>query len=122
MEGWSPKRVVDLKWGSVAVANGHHAREGDYNTIPLQMTYTRSFLPSLNPIATPPFCQTARTDFTAAFKAYEEAGNGSKTIACLKYLLLAAMLSGSKINPFDSQASGNCGWASGMYVGGENNR
>ena len=49
--------------------------------------------------------QTARTEFTSAFKAYEEAGNTSKTIACLKYLLLAAMLSGSKINPFDSQVS-----------------
>ena len=28
---------------------------------------------------------------------------GAKTIACLKYLLLANMLSDSRINPFDSQ-------------------
>lgn len=32
---------------------------------------------------------TSLSEFQAAFKAYEEAGNGPKTILCLKYLLLA---------------------------------
>ena len=38
----------------------------------------------------------ARLEFLDAFKAYEEAGNGTKTIQCLKYLLLAGMLSDSR--------------------------
>jgi COP9 signalosome complex subunit 2 len=46
--------------------------------------------------------QRARVEFTAAFKAFEEAGNGPKTLGALRCLLLASMLSGSKLNPFDS--------------------
>lgn len=43
----------------------------------------------------------ALTDFYEAFKNYDEAGN-VRRIQCLKYLVLANMLSGSDINPFDS--------------------
>lgn len=46
---------------------------------------------------------TARNLFLDAFKSYEEAGDGQRTIACLQYHLLANMLSSSRINPFDSQ-------------------
>ena len=45
--------------------------------------------------------EAARVDFVAAFKAYEEAGQTAKAVACLKYQLLANMLSDSKLNPFD---------------------
>lgn len=44
----------------------------------------------------------AQTDFFEAFKCYDEAGSDSR-INCLKYLVLANMLAGSQINPFDSQ-------------------
>ena len=39
--------------------------------------------------------------FTQAFRAFDEAGD-ARRIACLKYLVLACMLSGSSINPFDT--------------------
>ena len=45
---------------------------------------------------------SARRDFFEAFKSYDEAGDPSR-IRCLKYLVLANMLMGSKINPFTSQ-------------------
>jgi len=45
----------------------------------------------------------ARVEFLEAFKAYEEAGLAERTLACLRYMLLANMLSASRINPFDSQ-------------------
>jgi COP9 signalosome complex subunit 2 len=45
----------------------------------------------------------AYAEFLEAFKAYMEASNSSKTISCLKYMLLANMLSDNRINPFDSQ-------------------
>jgi COP9 signalosome complex subunit 2 len=45
----------------------------------------------------------ARVEFLEAFKAYEEAGLADRTLACLRYMLLANMLSASRINPFDSQ-------------------
>jgi COP9 signalosome complex subunit 2 len=44
----------------------------------------------------------AQTDFFEAFKNYDEAGSPQR-IQCLKYLVLANMLSDSEINPFDSQ-------------------
>lgn len=40
--------------------------------------------------------------FFQAFKNYDEAGHPAR-IQCLKYLVLANMMSRSKINPFDSQ-------------------
>eukprot|EP00029_Vermamoeba_vermiformis_P005475 TRINITY_DN1913_c0_g1_i1.p1 TRINITY_DN1913_c0_g1~~TRINITY_DN1913_c0_g1_i1.p1 ORF type:complete len:464 (-),score=167.38 TRINITY_DN1913_c0_g1_i1:147-1487(-) len=45
----------------------------------------------------------ANTDFFEAFKNYDDAGARSDSVKCLKYLVLANMLSGSKINPFDEQ-------------------
>ncbi|CBY11522.1 unnamed protein product [Oikopleura dioica] len=44
----------------------------------------------------------AHTDFFEAFKCFDEAGS-PRRISCLKYLVLANMLSSSDINPFDSQ-------------------
>eukprot|EP00761_Pharyngomonas_kirbyi_P012924 gb/GECH01012951.1/.p1 GENE.gb/GECH01012951.1/~~gb/GECH01012951.1/.p1 ORF type:complete len:480 (+),score=142.08 gb/GECH01012951.1/:1-1440(+) len=43
----------------------------------------------------------AATDFFEAFKSYDEAGV-ERRIDCLKYLVLANMLSNSDINPFDA--------------------
>ncbi|KDO26730.1 hypothetical protein SPRG_07895 [Saprolegnia parasitica CBS 223.65] len=44
----------------------------------------------------------ARSDFFEGFKSYDEAGE-PRRLQCLKYLVLANMLSDSKINVFDSQ-------------------
>lgn len=44
----------------------------------------------------------AQQDFFQAFRNYDEAGSG-KRIQVLKYLVLAHMLTGNEINPFDSQ-------------------
>lgn len=44
----------------------------------------------------------AQQDFFDAFKNYDEAGSPQR-IQCLKYLVLANMLTESEINPFDSQ-------------------
>ncbi|KAL6563733.1 COP9/signalosome complex subunit Csn2 [Orobanche gracilis] len=44
----------------------------------------------------------AATDFFEAFRNYDEAGN-HRRIQCLKYLVLANMLMGSEVNPFDGQ-------------------
>jgi COP9 signalosome complex subunit 2 len=41
----------------------------------------------------------ATESFSAAFRCFDEAGDGRR-IKCLKYLVLATMLSGSAINPF----------------------
>uniref|UniRef100_A0A7S3V278 PCI domain-containing protein n=1 Tax=Aplanochytrium stocchinoi TaxID=215587 RepID=A0A7S3V278_9STRA len=46
--------------------------------------------------------EKARTDFFEAFKNYDEAGD-PRRINCLKYLVLANMLTRSKINPFEGQ-------------------
>merc|ERR1719272_2629069 len=46
--------------------------------------------------------EMARNDFFEAFKNYDEAGVSRRT-TCLKYLVLATMLTNSDINPFDSQ-------------------
>lgn len=46
--------------------------------------------------------EDAQTDFFEAFKNYDEAGSPQR-IQCLKYLVLANMLTVSQINPFDSQ-------------------
>ena len=46
--------------------------------------------------------ESARRDFFEAFKSYDEAGDQAR-MRCLKYLVLANMLMGSKINPFTSQ-------------------
>jgi len=43
----------------------------------------------------------ANTAFIEAFRNYDEAGARTECVACLKYLVLANMLSGSNINPFD---------------------
>lgn len=45
--------------------------------------------------------EAAHSDFFEAFKNYDEAGN-ARRIQCLKYLVLANMLSLSDIDPFDS--------------------
>ena len=44
----------------------------------------------------------AQSDFFESFRNYDEAGSLQR-IQVLKYLVLATMLSGSNINPFDSQ-------------------
>jgi COP9 signalosome complex subunit 2 len=44
----------------------------------------------------------AQTDFFESFRNYDEAGD-LRRIQVLKYLLLTTMLTGSAINPFDSQ-------------------
>jgi len=46
--------------------------------------------------------EKARNDFFEAFKNYDEAGV-QRRVQCLKYLVLASMLTNSDINPFDSQ-------------------
>jgi COP9 signalosome complex subunit 2 len=46
--------------------------------------------------------ESAGKTFFQAFKSYDEAGDPSR-LRCLKYLVLASMLSTSSINPFDSQ-------------------
>eukprot|EP00124_Ichthyophonus_hoferi_P002724 Ihof_evm8s198 gene=Ihof_evmTU8s198 len=46
--------------------------------------------------------EAAHTDFFEAFKNYDESGSARRT-QCLKYLVLANMLTCSNINPFDSQ-------------------
>ena len=46
--------------------------------------------------------EAAEKTFFQAFKSYDEAGDPSR-LRCLKYLVLAAMLHASVINPFDSQ-------------------
>ena len=46
----------------------------------------------------------ARGEFLEAFKAFNEAGAGPRLLANLQYLLVAHMLSGSRIAPFDDQA------------------
>jgi COP9 signalosome complex subunit 2 len=44
----------------------------------------------------------ATEDFFDSFKNYDEAGSPQR-IQVLKYLVLANMLTGSEVNPFDSQ-------------------
>lgn len=44
----------------------------------------------------------ASEDFFESFKNYDEAGSPQR-IQVLKYLVLANMLTGSEVNPFDSQ-------------------
>lgn len=44
----------------------------------------------------------ASTDLFESFRQYDECGS-SQRIQVLKYLVLAYMLMGSEINPFDSQ-------------------
>jgi COP9 signalosome complex subunit 2 len=44
----------------------------------------------------------ARSDFFSGFKSYDEAGE-PRRLQCLKYLVLANMLSESQVNVFDSQ-------------------
>jgi COP9 signalosome complex subunit 2 len=47
--------------------------------------------------------ENAITDFFEAFKNYDDAGARKQSCQCLKYLVLATMLSGSDINPFHEQ-------------------
>lgn len=47
--------------------------------------------------------ENANTDFFEAFKNYDDAGARSLACQCLKYLVLANMLSESDINPFHEQ-------------------
>lgn len=44
----------------------------------------------------------ASTDFFESFRNYDESGSPQR-IQVLKYLVLANMLMGSEVNPFDSQ-------------------
>jgi len=43
----------------------------------------------------------ANTAFIEAFRNFDECGARNECVSCLKYLVLANMLSGSNINPFD---------------------
>jgi COP9 signalosome complex subunit 2 len=45
----------------------------------------------------------ASQDFFESFSKYDEAALTSERIQVLKYLVLANMLTGSEVNPFDSQ-------------------
>jgi COP9 signalosome complex subunit 2 len=45
----------------------------------------------------------ANTDFFEAFKNYDDAGARKQSCQCLKYLVLANMLSNSNVNPFHEQ-------------------
>jgi hypothetical protein len=54
--------------------------------------------------------EKAQVDFFEAFRNYDEAGSSQRT-QVLKYLVLAHMLMGSKINPFDSQEIKPCAHA-----------
>jgi hypothetical protein len=56
--------------------------------------------PPLPPPLNPPPPQTHT--HTQAFKNYDEAGN-PRRVQCLKYLVLASMLSDSSVDPFDAQ-------------------
>lgn len=47
--------------------------------------------------------ELANTDFFEAFKNYDDSGARNLACQCLKYLVLANMLSGSDINPFHEQ-------------------
>lgn len=49
----------------------------------------------------------AQMDFFQSFLSYDEAGSPQR-ITVLKYLVLAHMLMGSEINPFDSQETKPC--------------
>ena len=49
----------------------------------------------------------AQIDFFQSFLSYDEAGSAQR-ITVLKYLVLAHMLMGSDINPFDSQETKSC--------------
>ena len=63
---------------------------------PLQSPY----LP--RPKATTGQWNRASEDFFESFRNYDEAGSPQR-IQVLKYLVLANMLTGSEVNPFDSQ-------------------
>ena len=49
----------------------------------------------------------ASEDFFESFRNYDEAGSQQR-IQVLKYLVLANMLTGSEVNPFDSQETKPC--------------
>jgi hypothetical protein len=53
----------------------------------------------------------ASEDFFESFRNYDEAGLPQR-IQVLKYLVLANMLTGSEVNPFDSQETKPCVWYS----------
>lgn len=57
-----------------------------------------------NALILPPIEQWNRAseDFFESFRNYDEAGSPQR-IQVLKYLVLANMLTGSEVNPFDSQ-------------------
>lgn len=65
-----------------------------------------NFLPNLSFCYLPfdPIGQWNRAseDFFESFRNYDEAGSPQR-IQVLKYLVLANMLTGSEVNPFDSQ-------------------
>lgn len=52
--------------------------------------------------ASPGQWNRASEDFFESFRNYDEAGSPQR-IQVLKYLVLANMLTGSEVNPFDSQ-------------------
>jgi len=47
--------------------------------------------------------QRAYAEFFSAFTYYQEAGNGTKAKQCLKYVIVANMLSNGEQNPFDAR-------------------
>ena len=59
----------------------------------LSLAYARSSIGQWN---------KASEDFFESFRNYDEAGSQQR-IQVLKYLVLANMLTGSEVNPFDSQ-------------------
>ena len=60
--------------------------------------------PLVTDLRLPPIGQwnKASEDFFESFRNYDEAGSQQR-IQVLKYLVLANMLTGSEVNPFDSQ-------------------
>jgi hypothetical protein len=71
------------------------------------VTAARPRATPLTPLPSTEEWDKAQIDFFEAFRNYDEAGSGQRT-QVLKYLVLAHMLMGSKINPFDSQEIKPC--------------
>ena len=61
-----------------------------------------SFIYRKHHSSTPGQWNRASEDFFESFRNYDEAGSPQR-IQVLKYLVLANMLTGSEVNPFDSQ-------------------
>ena len=60
------------------------------------------YQPVITDLMLPGQWNRASEDFFESFRNYDEAGSPQR-IQVLKYLVLANMLTGSEVNPFDSQ-------------------